>query len=708
MNNFIKANLISYRRINVLFFTSFVLSSNLEFLLLKNDKFAYKPKIVKKVSSNEVYIYTLELTEDYDFAKRHSLYVKGFGVFPISTYDATSFEGFDSRFYYDGDDLGSNYHKDYTDFCVWAPTSPTVTLKIENENDFFDLVSMNRSDNGVFRLRLNGDYLNKKYHYVVENSGLIRETNDPYGKAVSLGSSYSVVVDLNELNSIQKVTPSLKIKKPVDSIIYEVSVRDFTENSKTNIENKGKYLGFIEENRTTKGGNPAGLDYLKYLGVTHVQLLPIIDFDGVNELDKTTYNWGYNPISFFALEGSYSADPKDPFLRLKEVKKVVSELHKNNIRVILDVVYNHIYDFQYSSFEATVPNYFFRRRKDSQLSECSGCGDDFASERKMARKMIVDSIKYLMNTFDVDGFRFDLMGLMDSDTMNNIILEAHKIKDDVLLYGEGWNMTNEIPHSLKVVTETAKNFPQLGFFNDAYRDLMKGATFNLSEKGFICGNVDYRFGFDYAFHGSCLSHSYDARFLNASQSINYLECHDNNTLFDKLMISNKEETEQIIKQRVVLANCLNLLSFGVPFFHMGQEIGLSKFGADNTYNVPKINNMIWERVDQNFNMVEIFKKTIEVRKKYLPYLKEDNPEIIKDIFTFDTWDNGIVCLQCKNEKFLHPDIKELLILINVTNQKLDFSLDDFYTFSIIKSSTNMSIQHGSIPPAFMFLLVKRK
>ncbi len=708
MNLFLKANLVSLRKINIVLFTNVSVANDISFHLLQDDKYVEKCTILRRTSSNSAYFFVIDLKNDFDFSKRNVISTNNYGKTTVDTFLAPTFENFDEMFEYHGP-LGSFYHEEYTEFYLWAPTSPFVVLKLEDENGEFNLHQMERIENGAYYLKVIGNFENKKYHYIVENSGVTHECNDPYGKGASLNSEYSAVINFERLEEISFVKPKTLINNPVDSIIYEVGIRDFTEDKKTNIVNKGKYLGFIEEGRTTKAGHPAGLDYLKYLGITHVQLLPIIDFRGVDDIEtKSSYNWGYDPISFFALEGSYSLNPNDPLARLKEVRTLVATLHNNDIRVVMDVVYNHLYEFTYTSLDKIVPNYFFRRKRNGEISNCSGCGNDIASERKMARRIILDSVEYFIEVFDIDGYRFDLMGLIDGDTMSLVEEKVHKLKDDALVYGEGWNMTGEIPYEKRCISENSYKFPRIGFFNDSYRDILKGPTFNLSEKGFLNGNYDYRFGFDFAFHGSSVDHTYPARYMSANQSINYVECHDNHTLFDKLAVSNGDETLELRLRRINLANALVLFSFGVPFIHMGQEIGASKFGLGNTYNVTKVNNMLWDNVDENFNSVLYMKSFIQLRRKYLPYVKLHTKEDIDNIFNVEYWDNDIMCFVSKNATLIDDRFDEVIIMINISNETKFYKLDEYYTLVIQDDNSSSIVKNGMIGPASILILGKRR
>ncbi|MCQ2087579.1 MAG: type I pullulanase [Bacilli bacterium] len=696
--SFIKANLVSKRKIDVFVFTSMEKPNNLFFKLYKDDEVEIKTKIIKQVSTGDTYIYSLELPEDFSFGHAYSLAMTDFPMISVDVSDAVNFQGFDEEFYYDGDDLGTIYSKKETKFAVWAPLASDVTLKLEDENSNFSLIKMKRGEKGVYRVTVDGDLLNRKYHYLVTNSGVTREANDPYGKGVSLNSIYSAVVDFESLIHKDRYSPVTKINNYVDAVIYETNVRDFTEDKYTNIKEKGKFLGFVEEGKTTKGGHPAGIDYLKYLGITHVQLNPICDFDNVKDDDVSkSYNWGYDPLSYFSIDGSFSSNPEDPSSRLNEFSTTIEKLHEKDIRVVLDVVYNHVFNYITSCFEKIVPNYYFRRTKKGQIANASGCGNDFASERLMVRKLIVDSTKYLIKYYNVDGFRFDLMGLLDIDTINEVVKECKSIKSDLIFYGEGWNMGLELPQDKKACSDNHDLVPGVAFFNDTYRDIIKGPTSKdrIYQKGYINGDVNYAYGMDHIIYGCIKDISYKPRFSDANQSINYAECHDNHTLFDKLLESNSDESKETLLRRISLANDVILSSIGIPFFHMGQEIGLSKEGLDNTYNVTKINNMNWELIDERWEMVEHFKNSIAIRKM-LNYTKLHKLEEVDKLFKIEHWDNGIYCLEITNETFSQP-FNELVILINPLNKNISFEFDNDYTLiHSINGKTKIHVKRGII------------
>ena len=679
MINYLKAKLLSWRKINVVIFTDIPRPNSATVTIFKNDKVYKVEKISKFHSVNQLYFFDVNLNEDYELGASYRLLLDSFPMTNIDISEVVDFPDFDDRYAYNGDDLGSIYSKKETTFTVWAPLAESLYLKLIDLEGKESILPMNR-EGSVYRLTVTGDLLNYKYHYIVTNNGLTYEVNDPYAKGTSLNSEYSVVIDYDLLLNKKRIAPKTKIENYVDAVIYETHIRDINEGNFNDVVNKGKYLGFVETGRKTKGGHPAGLDYIKYLGMTHIQIQPILDFNSEDDINtKNWYNWGYDPISFFALEGSYSLNPSDAMTRLYEFREMVDTLHKNDLRLVVDVVYNHIYKYEDNALEKLVPHYYFRKRKNTLLSNASGCGNDAASERKMARKLIVDSVKYLFSHFDIDGLRFDLMGLIDIKTIDEAYEAAKAIKSDIMFYGEGWEMGEELPADQRASKSNSAKQLNYAFFNDAYRDIIKGPSspFNLHEKGFICGNTDYKFGVDFAFHACVLNLSYQPIFVNANQSLNYLECHDNNTLFDKLLVSNANEEEKTLLDRVALGNAILLLSFGIPLIHMGQEIGLSKDGLDNTYKTIGVNNLDYRLVDERFDMVNRF-RLMNILARKLGYTHLFKKEDIENYFSISHWDNGVYALTAK-EKNVICNEKEFVILFNPTSKAINFELDDYYT-----------------------------
>ena len=708
MVSYLKAKLTAWKRINIVLFTDMPRPEKLSISLFKEEKLIKKVTNAHFTSINNLYITDLFLEEEYELGKNYRLLVGDLSFTNIDLSDAVYFSDFDDRYFYNGNDLGNNYHKDYTEFVMWAPLASAVYIKLLGPNEEFIYKELVREDKGIYRLKVDGDLLNYKYRYVINNYGVITEARDLYAKEVSLNSEYSVIIDTEALLKIPNVAPKTKIEQYVDAIIYETHIRDLNEGNFNDTVNKGKYAGFAETGRKSVGGHPAGLDYIKYLGATHVQLQPVLDFESKDDQKVSDwYNWGYDTLSFFALEGSFALHPEVPASRILEFKELVNKYHENGLRIVMDVVYNHIFAYETSDFEKTVPHYYFRRRKNHYLSNASGCGNDFASERKMASKIIVDSVKYLFKYFDIDGLRFDLMGLLDINTVKACYAEAKKIKKDAIIYGEGWDMGEELPREEKASKNNFAELKEIGFFNDSYRDIVKGpsSSYSLHEKGYICGNTSYAFGLDYAFHAGVLPLSYQSMFNNANQSVNYLECHDNNTLYDKLLVSNAFEDEKLHLDRVSLGNQILLLSFGVPLIHAGQEIGQSKDGLDNTYKTIGVNNLNYRLIDERFDMVNRFRLFNILRKK-LAFTRLTYASEMKGFFEISHWDNGVYVLSCK-DKHVIANEKEFVILINPTGEKIHFELDDYYTVIDGADVKNkITIKNGFLPGSSLLLLYR--
>ena len=537
LNSYFNAKLIDYDTIRVLIFSDIPKPDNTPIKLIKNDEEGKALNIVSRKFMSGIEIYECKCKEKIILGNEYYISIESFGIMPLMLTDVTSFSDFDKEYTYNNDDLGITYSKDKTIFKLWAPLASKVVLMIKQKGGQFDTFKMNRADKGVYTQVLDGDYEGYLYRYQITNSGLTFITTDPYAISSTGNGKDSIVVDLSKCN-IDMHDDNLPVyKNYVDTIIYELSVRDFTIDEHTNIENKGKYLAFTETNKKTNGGHECGIDYLKSLNITHVQIMPIYDFKTIDEYNPNkSYNWGYDPQQYFCPEGSYCSNPDDPYARIIECKKMIASFHKAGIKVNMDVVFNHVYEYERSTLERIVPNYYFRRRRNGSISNGSGCGNDLDSQRPMVRNLIVDACKFWMDEYDIDGYRFDLMGIIDIETMNIIVEECRKRKKDAMIYGEGWNMNTALDDSLKTSINNAFKTPEIGFFNDSFRDIVRGPNgFDRSkEPGYMMGNTDYLEGFKFAILGSCVDYCFKPRFASANQSINYVECHDNTTLYDKI------------------------------------------------------------------------------------------------------------------------------------------------------------------------------
>jgi pullulanase len=519
---------------------------------------------------------------------------------------------FDEHYHYDGNDLGAVYTKEKTVFKLWAPTATSVKVKLIN--DFGaekGTVAMQRGERGVWSLTIHNDLKGYFYSYLVRVNYIWREATDPYSKAVSVNGQYSAIIDPEKIERHSYKIPTLDSQ--VDAIIYETHVRDFSHHNNSGMDAKGKYLAFTEENTKTNKGYSTGISYLKELGVTHIELLPVNDFSGVDEtVIGKEYNWGYNPRHFNSPVGVYSTNPHLPFNRIEELKELIKSLHKNGLGVILDVVYNHVFQKELSNFEKIVPGYYFRYDSNGMPSNGSGCGNDVASERFMVRKFIIASIKYWMEYFQVDGFRFDLMGLLDLDTMKEIERVVREIRPDAILIGEGWDLHTALPAEQKSTIANAHKLTGIGFFNDRFRDTIKGSNFDLKDIGYISGKrVEPHDFFE------LVTNTGTEYPLTPVQSVNFVECHDNHTLWDRLQVANGLESNELRQRRHRFATSIVLLSQGIPFLHSGQEFFRTKQGIENSYCSPDwINELNWDLREQHDETISYLKCLIQIRKSH--------------------------------------------------------------------------------------------
>lgn len=556
-------------------------------------------------------------------------------------------EEFDNLFYYGGNDLGNIYTPQYTKFRVWAPTASEAKLvtykkwsdKIGTE------INMQQGEKGTWTAELKGNQKGLFYTYKVKIGDKWTEAVDPYVRATSVNGDKGAVVDLEETNPKKwKANKKPKLKNPEDAIIYELHVRDLSIQPESGIKQKGKYLGVTEKGTKGPEGVKTGLDHIKDLGVTHVQFLPIFDYASVNEenLNEPQYNWGYDPKNFNVPEGSYSTNPYEPTVRITELKQMVQTLHDNNLRVVMDVVYNHMYNAAESNFHKLVPGYYYRYNEDGTFANGTGVGNDTASERKMMRKFMIDSVTYWAKEYNLDGFRFDLMGIHDYETMNEIRKAINQIDSSIILHGEGWDLNTPLAAELKANQKNAEKMKGIAHFNDNIRDGLKGSVFEEKENGFINGkeNMEDRIkkgitaGIDYDTNSST--------YQDPEQVLTYVEAHDNHTLWDKLELTNPGDSEEVRKQMHKLSSSILLTSQGIPFLHAGQEFMRTKYGDHNSYKSPdSINQMDWPRRATFNNEVDYMKGLIELRKKYSAFRMTSAEQIKTHVSFIDAPKNTV-------------------------------------------------------------------
>lgn len=576
----------------------------------------------------------LTTAEDLDITKAYELEVGDYGrktVMPTDIFDTADFV---ANYTYDGDDLGATIRGNLTQFKVWAPTASKVVLNLFEDGDTLPAKAtyeMQKQAQGIWSAEVGDCPSGTYYTYTVTTAMGTQEAVDPYARTAGVNGDRGMVIDLDSTDpqGFAQDTYVDTIDNYTDAAIWEVHVRDFS-NKLAQSQYKGKYMAFTETGLTNTAGVPVGVDYLTNLGITHVHLLPVYDYATVDESGEgAQFNWGYDPKNYNVPEGSYSTDPYHGEVRVNEFKQMVQALHAQGLGVIMDVVYNHTHDAN-SSLNKIVPYYYYRYTSAGANSNGSGCGNETASERTMYSKFMIDSVCYWAQEYHVDGFRFDLMGLHDIDTMQKIEQAVHAINPKAMLYGEGWTggtsalSTNKqaIQMNIAQITATEGAAGGIAVFNDAIRDGLKGSVFEKTSAGYISGNYSnenfnkVKFGL---IGGSAFSANVAWRVKNAGV-INYMSAHDNNTLWDKLALSSPNSTAQERLAMNRLGAAIVMVSQGTPFMQAGEEMLRSKQGNDNSYNAgDDINNLDWEALtptSDEYAMMTYYRQLLAMRKAY--------------------------------------------------------------------------------------------
>lgn len=535
---------------------------------------------------------------------------------------------------YRGHDLGLTFKDAGMEIKVWSPRADSMVLRIyDTDEDSHELQKLDliKNDTGIWYSSLPNKYMGLYYTLQAQHgTKWSTEVPDPYVKATGRNGKRGQFLNPAAINPTGwESDRSPELKSAADIVIYELHIRDFSVHPESGMTHKGKYLAFTERGTTTPDGIVTGVDHLVDLGITHVHLLPSFDFMSIDESkpDIASYNWGYDPQNYNVPEGSYASDAADGAVRILEFKAMVQALHDAGIRVIMDVVYNHTGRTDGLAFEELVPGYYYRHRADGTFSNASGCGNEMASEKPMMRKFMVESLKYWMDEYHIDGFRFDLMAIHDQETMRTIEQELHAIRPDVFLYGEGWT-ADESPlpkedRSLKMFTY---KLPNIAAFSDEMRDGIKGHWHDHTAKGFASGNTQSREAVKFGVVGA-VDHpdiNYDlvnegnpAWATDPVQCIGYVSCHDNHTLYDKLKIANPDADEASIRKMHILSNTIVLTSQSIPFLHAGVEFMRTKQGVENSYQSPdSINQIDWSSKSAHPDLMDHYKSLIVLRKDH--------------------------------------------------------------------------------------------
>jgi pullulanase len=607
---------------------------------------------------------------------------------------------------YDGLDLGLTYRPTASSFRIWAPTATAVKLKIYStplEGIPLQVINMKPAQQGtwtaVVKKNLTGNYYAFSIKY--QNKWLT-EVPDPYAKATGTNGQRAMVLDLKDTHppGWEKDT-SPALPHPTSAIIYELHVRDASIAVNAGIKNKGKFLGLTETGTTNKEGLSTGLDHLTELGITHVHLLPCADFNSVNELrPNLQYNWGYDPQNYNVPEGSYATEAGDGRIRIKEFKQLVQTFHQKGLGVIMDVVYNHTALTAGSNFNLLVPGYYYRHTPNGEFSNATACGNETASEKAMMRRFMIASVLYWVKEYHVDGFRFDLMGVHDIETMNAIADTLRSIKPSLLLYGEGWTAgASPMAENLRAIKKNVASLHHIAVFSDDMRDGIKGSVFEPDHKGFVSSGIGAEESIKFGIVAACphpqikyekVNYSKAAYATAPDQVITYTECHDNHVLQDKLAIAAKEATTAQRKEMHKLALTIVLTSQGISFLHAGTEFLRTKQGVENSFQSgDSINAIDWSLKTKNQDVFAYVKRLIQLRKNHPAFRMETAAQIKENIQFIDSLPAGIVAYHL-NGKAVQDSFSKIQVWLNGSNKEQFFNLPNYQQFTTIVHNNSFS------------------
>jgi pullulanase len=552
---------------------------------------------------------------------------------------------------YDGPDLGLTFVRGQAHLRVWAPTAEALALKLYAEGAGGTPVAeyaMQKSTGGTWTYTLPAQPPGRFYVVQATIKGKqLAEVPDPYVHAVGINGHRGALLDPATVNPPQwedDLRP--KLKQATDMVIGEVHVRDLTMHPQSGVQHKGKFLGVAESGTRGSEGVKTGLDHLTELGLTHVHLLPTNDFASLDEslLQQNRYNWGYDPLNYSVPEGSYATDPADPASRIREMKQMVQTLHSSGLRLVLDVVYNHTADAGRSSFEQLVPGYYYRHNPDGSYSDAAACGNEVASERPMVRKLIVESVAYWAREYHADGFRFDLMGILDIRTMRAVRVALDQIDHSIFVYGEGWAAgASPLPDTERAVKANVGRLDRIAAFGDELRDGVKGHYARQTEPGFASGQLGLEESVKFGIVAATQHPQLDYTKVNYSkapwatspmQAINYVACHDDRVLWDKLTVSNPGASEEELIKMDLLSNTIVFTSQGVPFLPVGDDFLRTKGGSHNSYNLPdNVNQLDWARKAQYLRINQFYRQLIALRRAH-PAFRLSTQELVQQHLEF--------------------------------------------------------------------------
>lgn len=568
---------------------------------------------------------------------------------------------------YDGQDLELTVDNSGTHFTLWSPKAEAAKVLIYDSGRNsapIQTIDMSKSEHGTWRASVPRQLYGKFYTFQIKYDGKwLDETPGVWAKAVGINGKRAAIIDFANTNPEGwDSDKGPELKNINDAVLYEMHHRDFSVHPNSGIANKGKFLALTEQGTTNPLGDKTGIDHLKELGITHIHILPSYDYNSVDEtqLPSNQYNWGYDPYNYNAPEGSYSTNPSDPSTRIKEMKEMVKSLHDAGIGVVMDVVYNHTAQNDDSNFSLTAPGYYYRHREDGSYSDASGCGNETASERQQMRDYIINSVKYWAEEYHIDGFRFDLMAIHDKTTMNEVAKALKEINPNIFVYGEGWTAGDSpLPVGQRALKDNVSAMPDIAVFSDDIRDAIKGHYTDASDRGFATGKPGLEETVKIGIVGATNHPQVDYSKGNNSkkpyanspkQVINYVSCHDDLTLTDKLAKSLPEDDIKARQRAAKLAQTIVFTSQGTPFMFAGEEVFRDKKGVHNSYKSPdSINAIDWNMKHENADLFNYYKELIKLRKSHPAFRMTSAEDVAKNLVFDDVkGESGLISYSLKN------------------------------------------------------------
>ena len=564
-----------------------------------------------------------------------------------------------------------------TTFKLFAPDNAKVTLRIYQQGKdgkAIKTLKMQKTGKEQFTAIVKGDLMGKFYTFDVGRG----ECAGVFAKAVGVNGKRAAIIDMKQTNPEHWCCDKRPVtKSPADLVIYEMHHRDFSIN-RTDAKYPGKFMALTE---------PWAIEYLKQLGVNAIHILPSYDYGSVDEtrLNQLQYNWGYDPVNYNVPEGGYSTNPYQPEVRIREFKQMVQALHKAGIRVILDVVYNHTYDIEHSNFQRTYPDYFYRKTADGQYSNGSGCGNETASDQPMMRKFMLESVKYWINEYHIDGFRFDLMGVHDIETMNQIRQMVNNIDPTIYIYGEGWSAGScALPNEQLGMKANIAQMPSIAAFSDEIRDALRGPFSDDTKGGFLAGEPNCEESIKYGIVGAIQHPQVDMSKVNYSQTpwaleptqmISYVSCHDDMCLADRLRASIPGIADDELIRLDLLAQTTVFTSQGVPFILSGEELLRSKKGVHNSFESPdSINQLDWSNKAKYPQVFEYYKNLIQLRKNH-PAFRLGNADLVRKHLEFIDAPEGTVAYRLKNYAG-RDDWRDIIVILNASKSSAEITIPE--------------------------------